>query len=343
MKKEKTSLKDIAKKLDLSPTTISFVLNGKGEEKKISKGVIEKVKKHVKSVNYRPNLIAQSLRTGKTNILVFMVEDISNPFFAQVARLIEEIAYENGYKILFCSNENDERKSSDLIAMFNDGQVDGFIIIPSPGIESQIISLQEKGMPVVLFDRYFPEVNSHHVVVDNFKAAKNATQHLIENGYKKIAFITTDAIQVQMEDRLRGYREAIEAANQTELTLRVPFRESTTEAGKIKIIRFLETNSSVDAVFFSTNYLTQIGLEVIVEYKANLLHQMGLITFDDNELFKLFTPPITAIAQPLQKIAEELMNIMLTVLEKPSAKLMQKVLPTELIIRKSSLSKANGL
>ena len=272
-----------------------------------------------------------------------MVEDISNPFFAQIARLIEEMAYENGYKILFCSNENDERKSSDLIAMFNDGQVDGFIIIPSPGIESQIISLQEKGIPVVLFDRYFPGVNSHHVVVDNFKAAKNATQHLIKNGYKKIAFITTDAVQVQMEDRLRGYREAMEAANQTELTLRVPFRESTTEVGKTMIIRFLETNSSVDAVFFSTNYLTQIGLEVIVEHKANLLHQMGLITFDDNELFKLFTPPITAIAQPLQKIAEELMNIMLTVLEKPSAKLMQKVLPTELIIRESSLPKTNGL
>ena len=111
MKKKRISIKDIAAHLNISVTTVSFVLNGKAEEKHISKALTEKVLKYVQEVNYTPNQIAQSLRTGQSKILVFMVEDISNLFFAQLARLIEDLAYKKGYKVLFCSNDNDDKKS----------------------------------------------------------------------------------------------------------------------------------------------------------------------------------------------------------------------------------------
>ncbi|MEE3147960.1 MAG: LacI family DNA-binding transcriptional regulator, partial [Bacteroidota bacterium] len=135
MKQKRPSIKDIAKALNVSITTISFVLNGKGEERKISKEVIKKIEDYVEEINYRPNQVAQSLRTGKSKILVFMVEDIGNRFFAKIARIIEDIAYEKGYKVLFCSNENNDKRSRELIRVFHERQVDGFLIIPSPGIK----------------------------------------------------------------------------------------------------------------------------------------------------------------------------------------------------------------
>ncbi|MEH6408556.1 MAG: LacI family DNA-binding transcriptional regulator, partial [Leeuwenhoekiella sp.] len=205
MKKKRPSLKDIAAKLNVSITTVSFVLNGKGKEKKISDEVIKKILDYIEVINYKPNLVAQSLRTGKTKIIVFMVEDISNYFFAKLARIIEDIAYDKDYKVLFCSNENDDKRSRELIDLFYERQVDGFIIIPSTGIKDDIKGLINNNVPVVLFDRYFDDLQTNHVIINNEKASYEATQHLIENGYKNISFITTDVQQTQMLDRLKGY------------------------------------------------------------------------------------------------------------------------------------------
>lgn len=160
MKNKRHSIKDIAAAIGVSVTTVSFVLNGKAQEKKISKAVTEKILKYVEKIKYKPNQIAQSLRTGKSKIIVFMVEDISNYFFAKLARIIEDIAYEKGYKVLFCSNENNDDRSIDLIDLFKDRQIDGYIIIPSAGILPKIKELIDDGIPVILFDRYFPDLDS---------------------------------------------------------------------------------------------------------------------------------------------------------------------------------------
>ena len=138
MKKKPVSIRNIADELKISVTTVSFVLNGKAKEKHISKELTKKVLDYAKLINYRPNQIAQSLRTGKSKLLVFMVEDISNAFFSKLARIFEDIAYDKGYKVIFCSNENNDEKSNELITLFNFRQVDGFIIVPSPGIKDTI-------------------------------------------------------------------------------------------------------------------------------------------------------------------------------------------------------------
>ena len=265
MKKKRLSLKDIAKKLDVSVTTVSFVLNGKGKEKKISDEVIKRVQDYVKEINYRPNVVAQSLRTGKTKILVFMVEDIGNYFFAKLARIIEDLAYERDYKVLFCSNENNDERSRELINVFYERQVDGFIIIPSSGIKPEIEMLINNNVPVVLFDRYFPDLDTHFVIIDNKKSTYEGTTHLIEKGFSNIGFITTDVEQTQMLDRLEGYRKAIGEKKLNEFVLKIPFKETGTEKGKNLFHRFLKENPQLDAVFFATNYLTQRGLEVIRE------------------------------------------------------------------------------
>ncbi|MFI2742796.1 LacI family DNA-binding transcriptional regulator [Zhouia sp. PK063] len=340
MKTKRHSIKDIASKLNVSVTTVSFVLNGKAKEKRISDEVTKKVLDYVKQINYKPNQLAQSLRTGESKIIVFMVEDISNYFFSKVARIIEDIAYEKGYKIIFCSNENEDEKSRELIQLFNERQVDGYIIIPSSGIKNEIEQLIEDEIPVVLFDRYFAGLNSNYVVIENYNASLKATNHLLEQGFKNIGFITTDVEQNQMLDRLKGYTEAIKEAGQHSLILKVPYKDKNTAKGEKLIKEFLQ-NENLDAVFFATNYLTQTGLAVVKKHFAFKINEWGIVTFDDNDFFDIYTPSITAISQPLQEMAEELMRIILAQLKEKNKELpFEKiVLSPKLNIRESSLRK----
>ena len=169
--KKKISIHDIAKELKISATTISFVLNGKADEKRISEDVKKKILDFVKKVGYRPNQIAKSLRTGKTNIIGMLVEDISDPFFSSISRGIESIAYQHHYKIFFASTENDTEKTKALIKVFRDRQVDGYIIAPAPGIEEEIKALMDDNVPVILFDRYLPSLTASAVIIDNFSGS----------------------------------------------------------------------------------------------------------------------------------------------------------------------------
>ncbi|QCX37399.1 LacI family transcriptional regulator [Aureibaculum algae] len=343
MKNKRQSIKDIAKKMEVSVTTVSFVLNGKAVEKKISKAVTQKIVDYVKKINYKPNQIAQSLRTGKSKIIVFMVEDISNYFFAKLARIIEDIAYKKGYKVIFCSSENNDDKSIELINVFKDRQVDGYIIIPSPGIKSSIKELLDEGIPVILFDRYFPELDSNYLIVNNKESSYNATKHLINNKFKSIGFITTDVEQTQMLDRLKGYEEAITEAGLKKYVIRLPLKnlDLTSGGGEEFIKEFMQNTPELDAMYFATNYLALSGLHVVKKYFPRLVNELGILTFDDLDFFKIYTPTISAVSQPIDKIAQSLMNLMLVLLKSDQKHVANTkiILETKLEIRSSSLLK----
>ncbi len=331
MKKKRVSIKDIAADLNISVTTVSFVLNGKAEEKHISKQLTKKVLDYVEKVNYKPNQIAQSLRTGQSKILVFMVEDIANSFFAKLARLIEDLAYKKGYKVLFCSNDNDDHKSKDLIHLFKNRQVDGFIIVPSPNIQNTITNLMEEKIPVILFDRYYPGLDTNYVVTNNAEATEKAIEHLVGNGFKNIAYITLNTEQSQMADRLMGYKESISKHGLEEISLKLPFSKTISDQGGQEMKMFLEAHKEIDAILFATNYLTETGLEVIKRDFPGMIDRLGFITFDDNHLFKTYSPSITAVAQPTSQMAEQAMSIMLELLKS------DKEIPNRHVVLESSL------
>src|SRR6185312_12154395 len=212
--KKKLSIVDIANHLNISKTTVSFILNGLAKEKRISDEVVEKVLKFVKEVEYKPNSLAKSLRTGKSNTIGLMVEDISNHFFANIARMIEDKAYENGFKLTYCSTDNKTDKTREMISMFRDRRVDGYIIAPPEGIEEDIAQLISEGFPVVLFDRYLANITTDYVVVDNFFATYNATKHLIgQGGYRNIGFVNFTSNQTQLQQRMQGYKMAMNEHN----------------------------------------------------------------------------------------------------------------------------------
>lgn len=308
--KKKLSIVDIANALNISVTSVSFILNGRAKEKRISEELVERVMKYIEEVGYKPNSLAQSLRTGKSNIIGLMVEDISNHFFANIARLIEDRAYENGYKIIYCSTDNDTNKTKDLIEMFQDWHVDGYIISPPEGIEKNIESLLKQNLPVVLFDRYLPNVKTDYVVIDNLFSTYNATNYMIGQGYENIAFITFSSLQTQLSDRMQGYKNALDEAKLKHHIKEIKYVKNTDYIIK-PIIEFLMENKNLDAVLFGTNHLGALGLKAMKKLRLKVPDELAIISFDDYELFELNSPQITAIKQPIEGIADHVISQLL--------------------------------
>src|ERR1700761_4139851 len=288
MIKKRLSIVDIANKLNISKTTVSFILNGRAKEKRISEELVERVTKFVEEVGYKPNSLAKSLRTGKSNIIGLMVENISDHFFANIARYIEDRAYKNGYKIIYCSTDNDAAKTRELIAMFRDRHVDGYIIAPPVGVEDDIAGLIKDVLPVVLFDRYYPNVDSSYVVTDNLRATYNATKYFVDQGYKNIAFITFASHQTQMQARLDGYNKALKESGLQPHVKEVVFNQEAKEITK-PIAEFLK-DKPFAARLFGTTRIGFCGLKVISAKGLKGPEDAAVTSFDDYDVFELSSP-----------------------------------------------------
>ena len=307
------SIKDIANRANVSITTVSFILNGKAEQMRISLPVTEKVQAIIKELGFTPNQVARSLRTGNTKTIGLIVEDISNPFFASIARKIEDKAYKKGYKISYSSTENDPVKAKELIEMFKSRQVDADIIAPVPGIEDDIRQLLADRIPVVIFDRNLQDLEVNFVVVDNFNGTYMATQHLIESGKKNIAFVTVDLHVDQMDNRFYGYEKALQDHN-------IPFKkalytavnfDSSDDNTSAQLLMLFNENPDIDAVLFSTNYLAIRGLGVLKQLNKTINKSISVVAYDDHDVFKLHSPPISVVDQPIEEIAEQIIDILL--------------------------------
>ncbi|MEO5683649.1 MAG: substrate-binding domain-containing protein [Chitinophagaceae bacterium] len=335
--KKKASIHDIARQLKVSATTVSFILNGKAEEKRISSGLEKSVLEYVRSIGFQRNQIAQSLRTGKTKIIGMLVEDIADPFFSAIARIVEEQAYKEGYKIFNSSTENDMHKAKALIRVLRERQVDGYIIAPTNGIEADIQLLIEDNFPVVLFDRYFPGLATQNVVVDNTGGAYNAVNHLFENNCVHIALVTLESEQVQMQNRLNGYLRCINENQLTQYILRIPYNLTHEERAYL-INSFLTAHPALDGILFATNYLAISGLEAIQQLSLSIPEDIAIVGFDDNTHFALFSPSISAVAQPIAAMSEKVIEKLMTRLSAEDKTTVREtiVLPTQLIVRQSS-------
>jgi LacI family transcriptional regulator len=336
---KKVSIKDIAKQLGISISTVSFVVNGKAKEKRISEELTQRVLKLVGELGYKPDALARSFRTGKTNIIGFLVDDISRPFFSNLARFIDEKAAKNGYKIIYSSTRGSKKKAIELLQIFQDRHVDGYIIALPEGLETEVEALTESRKPVVLFDRYFKELNTDYVVINNEESTYKATCHLVDNGYQNIGFVTIDTIEQQMLDRLKGYEDAVARSGLIPSILKINHVNAAT--GLPAIIDYLTEQKQLDAVIFSANYLCMDGLRAIRHLKLNIPGDLAVLSFDDFELLEFISPTITAIAQPLEEIAENIITILMQRLDNPNGahEHSQIILPTAMTLRQSTAKK----
>lgn len=336
MKRKKTSLKDIAKKVGVSTATVSYVLS-KGKESKVSEAVSKKVKEAAKELNYQPNQIAKSLKSGKTYTIGLIVADISNPFFSHIARIIEDEAAHLNYNVIFGSSDEKAEKSDNLIQFLINRQVDGFIIAPAEGSEKQIQALKDQDIPFVLIDRYFPEIPSNYVVIDNYKAAYQGVSRLIKTGNKKIAIIAYSTSLQHMCERVKGYKQAL-LENQLE------YRENwvkeidfTSIEGEMKttLDEMLLSEEPIDAIFFATNTLAVHGLKYIDKLKLKVPNDVAIVSFDEGEAFDFYYCPLTYLKQPLGEFGKQSVRILTEHIANGELKQEHVQLDAELIIRKS--------
>jgi len=331
------SLKELAKIVGVSPTTVSFVLNGKSKEMRISEELTSKIVKTAKEMAYKPNNIAVALRTGQTKIIGLIVEDIANNFFSTLARTIEDEANSFGYKVVYCSTENDDKKGDELINMLLQQRVDGYLITPTAGMYAKIEKLFAQKIPVVLIDRYFEALQSPYVVVDNFDGVANGVTHLIKKGYRKIGFVTVHSDQVQMKERENAFITTLKTHSlfkNKRQVLKLDFSCPKKEAIE-KIKDYLRTEK-LEAAVFATNYVGINGLQAIKELQLKIPQDLAVVCFDDNEIFDLCTPSITAIQQPIEEIAKVAVKILMGELGVIKKSLKRQVrIPTKMINRES--------
>ncbi len=337
MQKRRPSINDLAKKLKVSKTTVSFILNGKAKEKRISDRLVAKVVKAASQLDYQPNQFAKSLRTGRTNIIGLMVEDISNPFYASIAKIIEDKVYLKGYKIIYCSTENNQTRGKEFLNMFSSLGVDGCIIVPAMGMETEIAAMIEKRKNVVLLDKKLGNRNVDSVMINNRQSMYNAVEHLMGRGFKNIALVAMALDKVAKEERIIGYMKAIADHKMKPYLFPLPFKVHYQEY-VADIMKILDENRKLDAVVFGTNYLGVAGLEAINKLKLEIPKDIAVVSFDDHDLFRIHKPTISVVAQPIEEIAQTVIDTLLDKLQNQGAKRKARslVLETSLIVRESS-------
>jgi LacI family transcriptional regulator len=329
---KRVSMKDVANKVGVSIALVSYVMNGLEKEKRVSVKVAKKIREAAAKLNYQPNQIARSLRKGSTNTIGLIVADIANPFFSQLARIIEHEAINFGFTVVFGSSDEDEFKSESLINTFLNRHVDGFIIVPTEGTNIQIQSLMRKNIPLVLIDRFFPEIKTSYIILDNYKATFSATSHLIEKGYKRIAMVAYKSSLIHMKERIRGYTEALDKFNMADNTCvkEVKFEKVQKDMEKI-LNNLLTKNKKIDSIILATNTLSISALYCLRKNNITIPNDLGFIGFDGGECFDLFSPRLTHVKQPLEEMGKEAFRVILDLIN-GSNKTSQIMLNSSLVI-----------
>lgn len=336
--KKKVSLKDIAQQVGVSTALVSYVLSGKEKEGRVGQEMAEVIRATAKKMNYQPNQIAKSLKSGRSYTIGLIVADISNPFFAHIARTVEDEAKNDGYTTIFGSSDENSEKSQHLIDALINRQVDGFIIAPAEDSEKQIEYIKSLNIPFVLIDRYFPDIETNYVVIDNYKATYNATQHLLENGYRRIGLAVYETELKHMLDRIKGYEGALKEYGivvDPALIRKIDFA-NTTQSVRENVGALLKDENPVEAILFSTNTLSVEGLRYLNELKYSIPDDVGVVCFDESDSFDFFYCTLTCVSQPLQQIAREAVQILVGQINRKDTELLQVVINPCLLIGESS-------
>jgi LacI family transcriptional regulator len=329
---KKTSIADIAKQLGLSKTTVSFVLNHKGDEKKISVQTQQRIFALAGKLNYQPDSVAQSLKTGRSNTIGYLVPDIANPFFARIGRKIEDLLADDGYNLIIGSTDENASKETALINTLVSRKTDG-LIIASTSIRSKTIShLLLKNFPLVLFDREDPEIKANYIVVENKSSMKNAVAELVTSGHRKIGLLSITPQVYSLKLRIEGFREAMQSVPDYDPHLIRTVNYSDIKQSTHKEIRKLMEHK-VDAIVFTNNLIATEGLWVLNRFYKDHIGQLALLSFDDSEIFDYALPRVTSLSQPVNEIAIKTVEILLKQINEPASNFSRIELQTSLIKR----------
>lgn len=342
------TLKDIAKALDLSISTISKALNDSYEISSDTKNI---VLAYAKSQRYSPNRMAKGLKEGKSRSIGVVVCSLDNNFVSQMLDGIDKYSTEKAYQIIIMQSKESHEQEIACLSLLYAGGVDGILISPAyQGVDlSYLNSLQESGLPVVLFDRLSDQIETHKVGADNFKGAYEATTHLIEAGYKKIAHLNTNTTLSITTERLNGYKKALLDNGiefRSELVKFCDYADTTTLTNDLEdsITYFMKLEERPDAIFTATDQITTRCLAILNRFNYKIPEQVAIIGFTNTDLAEALNPSLSTVHQPAFEIGVQAAQKLISLIESryKVTEFETIVLDTVLMVRDSTRNRLRG-
>ena len=306
---KKVTIRDVAREAGVSVTLVSFVMNAKmGKDGRldcpVNPDTAERVLQVAKRLGYRRNNAAASLRSGRSHSIAVIVSDIANPFYAEICRNIENIAYKDGYTVIFASSEESPQKLSHLVETMVGYNVEGLIVAPCLGGEPALARALSIGIPIVLIDRDMPGEEFGRVLIDNVDAGKMATKYLIHQGFGKSEMLTYKSGVTSLTDRETGYGLAMEEAGlKDEIRIhKIDYEAEVAKKDAIDVFRDA-ARRGVEAFILPTKRIAMYGFNALNVLGLSMPKDFSFVCFDESDVYELNKPVVPHIIQPLSEIA----------------------------------------
>lgn len=327
-------MKDIAKVAKVSSNTVSRALNDKSD---ISIETRERILDIAKSMGYVHNTLAKSLRSQKTKIVGLVVSDNSNPFFCRVVKGIEDTLSQNGYSLILCNTDENYSKEIVAIDALVGRKVDGILITPTQAERQDISKLISTGISIVLIGRHFHDMEVDYVINDDKGGAFAAVDHLIRLGHKEILFINAPDYISSATERLVGYKEALEKNNLKPNPNLIRVCGNKTERAYNSMKGVLVEGVKFTAVFTFNDIMALGVIKALKEFNLKIPEDISIVGFDDIEFVSMLEPPLTTVYQQKYQLGVESARILLEKMQGKHHNVQQVVLPSELVVRGSTL------
>lgn len=326
------TIRDVAELAGVHPSTVSRVIN---DDSRISEKTKNKVLLIIKKLGYTPNAIARGLKTKRTYTLGMLIPDITNPFFAEIARGVEDAANANGFNIILCNTDDKLKKERIYLEILKGKRVDGLILGTAHIKDKSILELENNNFPYILVSRNIEGLDKNCVIVDDVAGGIMATEYLIKLGHRRIAHITGPLKTRSALNRLKGYK----------LTLKkyeIEYRDELVGEGDFRIKggyqvmkRFLKLAEPPTAIFAANDLLALGAIQAIQKKKYHIPEDFCIIGFDDIRLASFVHPSLTTIRQPMLEMGALAVKMLLKIIEEGEFNQKKIVLKSKLIIRKS--------
>ncbi|MBM4168954.1 MAG: LacI family transcriptional regulator [Ignavibacteria bacterium] len=329
------TLKDVARLAGVSTATVSRVVN---KSNNVDPETRTRVKKALKRLGYNPSRVARRLRVtrGKTNMLGLIIPDIQNPFFAELARGVEDVGYANNYAVLLCNSDESPQKEKFYLDVMRSEYVDGIIIPPLNETDQEVTTLVREGIPVVCVDRSVLTIPVDTVEVNNYRGAQLAIEFLIAKGHRRIGFVSGRPDISTSRDRLRGYVDTLKAHDIPADPELVRIGDYKQESGRLLTEQILDLSERPTALFVANNLMALGALAAIHNRGLRVPDDISLVGFDDLPWAESINPPLTVIRQPAYEVGRKAAEVLFERFANPDRKPSRISLDPVLVVRRSS-------
>lgn len=333
MRKKRVSITDLARELNVSPSTVSRALRG---EPRIGKGTREAVLALAEAWGYRPNLQALSLLNNRTQTVGLIVPDFAHPFFSVVLAGIEDVMRAAGYQLMICTSDSSYDKEVQVASLLGDSRVDGILVSYARDTQQfqHFQRLQQEGVPVVFFDRLCEDLEASYVITDDFAGAKQAVEHLIATGCRRIAHIKGPEHISTTFNRFLGYREALRQA-QIPLDPDLLF-QAEDDKGKdlLDPERLQALLPRIDGLFIFNDLIAYEVMNLIRASGLRVPEDISVIGFGNDPFGVYLSPPLSTVHQPARELGQTAARVLLAEIEAEHERPPQtQLLPTQLLLR----------